>query len=125
MTKLSWFYISYATETTFLGAAVVQASDPIGAGLRAHELGIDPGGQAVAIEIGAEPRFPVEMRDVLLTKAQLSAYDEAQGDGPIRSLGEIANDSSDSCTRVARAMLGQEWLADGFEVLSVDDKELN
>jgi hypothetical protein len=45
------FYISFATETNFLGATVVEADSSTCAMIRASMLNLNPGGQAAIIAI--------------------------------------------------------------------------
>ncbi len=47
-----WWWISFATTSAFLGAAIVRAADARGALLTAHRLKINPGGSA---DVGALP----------------------------------------------------------------------
>jgi len=69
-----WFYISFAGPK-FLGAVFVEAQGPATVTRRTHELGINPGGEALTIELTEENALPPpEMRNRLLSKAELEAW---------------------------------------------------
>jgi hypothetical protein len=78
---MTWFYLSFASETGFLGACVVEAEDALNAVQVATACGINPGGEAMILPTpgnvpGPDPTY------TLLTREQL-------GDGA--TLGELAD----------------------------------
>jgi hypothetical protein len=77
---MRWWYLSFADDV-FLGAAVVEARGMTGAVMRAHALGINPGGQVAFCEVppGCEDNLP---HDRLLSKAEL---------GPAVRLGDFTD----------------------------------
>jgi hypothetical protein len=79
------FYISFAGEGGFRGACVVEAYGPVTATRVASALGINPGGQALVLEVpaGRENLLP---RDRLLSREDL----EERGGGI--SAGELMGD---------------------------------
>ena len=56
-----WFYLSFATDFEFLGAAVVRAQGFLTAVQRASDLGISPGGDVVCQGPIPKPKFPLSM----------------------------------------------------------------
>jgi hypothetical protein len=68
-----WFYLSFATPTEFLGAAIVQGHGLYTARLRATELGIHPGGETMCVKLSADDvqRTPADTRDRLLREADI------------------------------------------------------
>jgi len=82
------FYISYVDEDflggVFVGGVFVEGHGPITANMRAQQLGINPGGEALIVRIpDGTPLPPPEMRDRLLTREELAAFDaSAGGTGP-------------------------------------------
>lgn len=50
---MSFFYLSFATDEAFLGATVVVSDTPVGAVKRTHELGLNPGGEVMILELDA------------------------------------------------------------------------
>lgn len=65
------WYLSFANETGFLGGCFVEAKGASTATHRAHQLGINPGGEVLARESDPE-KVPVDVRNRLLTKDQLT-----------------------------------------------------
>jgi hypothetical protein len=79
-----WFYLSFATDYEFLGAAVVRAQGFLTAVQRASGLGINPGGDVVCQ--GPIPRkdlhrVPDDLRNRLLTEAEVRKHLEGTGVG--------------------------------------------
>jgi len=74
---LGWWYLSFA-EDVFLGGCIVEAHGIITAIKRAHQLGIDPGGEVRSQKLDLE-RLPAEgYRNRLLTMAEVDlAYEES------------------------------------------------
>jgi len=75
---LCWWYLSFA-DKEFRGVVVVEAHGIVSAVMRTHELGINPGGEALGMALppGEEPA--PEFRDKLLSKLELK-----------RAFGELA-----------------------------------
>lgn len=77
-----WFYISFSGEHDFNGGCVVQAPDAIAAVARTHALGINPGGEALIVEIGDAEIFEDQDRNRLLSKRELiERFDGVRTDG--------------------------------------------
>lgn len=72
------WYLSFATKDEFLGAAVVQADDIVGAHLAVTLLGINPGGEVllVAVPDGKADALPDEFRNVLLSRSDVETMDK-------------------------------------------------
>ena len=71
---ISWWWISFTDTTGFLGAAIVQGHTVGSALTRAHELGVNPGGEAVLAQIGPDlTGTPVRPKhtDRLLSREQI------------------------------------------------------
>ena len=68
-----WMYISFCDEK-FLGAVIIQAPGIATAILRCHQLGINPGGQALAVSLDPDLLPPPEARERLLTKEEVIRY---------------------------------------------------
>lgn len=69
---MSWWYVSFA-RGGWLGAAYVEADDPLGACRAALRRGCNPGGEALLIEVPEEEIREVPERDRwrLLSRADL------------------------------------------------------
>lgn len=82
---MSWYYISFSTETAFLGAAVVEVNAVVvsiqEAVRQAQRLGIDPGGTAMGYKLLEPCPCPPKWRNRLLTRADL----EAAGAAPVKA----------------------------------------
>jgi hypothetical protein len=48
---LCWIFIDFGTQDQFYGAVVVRARGVVSATLEAHRLGINPGGEALAMSM--------------------------------------------------------------------------
>ena len=71
---MALFWLSFADEDGFRGAAFVEAEDLIAAVRRAHLLGINPGGQVLGPAVPEDYdgyRVAYENRDRLIQKEQL------------------------------------------------------
>ena len=77
------FYISFATDEGFRGATVVEAMDEFDAIATTTVLGINPGGEAVIIELPQD--LPPETRaQMLCYKDRLVSKEELMADGARR-----------------------------------------
>jgi len=74
--RLGWYYLSFATEYQFLGAAVVQARGPFTAETRCRELKIHPGGHVIVNDLNWRDlkRIPEKLRNRLLSQHQVLLY---------------------------------------------------
>ena len=74
--RLMW--LSFATDTKFLGGVYVMARGFIHAIDKAHQLGINPGGQVQGHDVPDEnaARVKPEWRDRLLSKAEVTKMDK-------------------------------------------------
>jgi hypothetical protein len=77
----SWFWLSFADDGGFRGAAQVQANSFLAAVLEANRLGINPGGECCGLEITAEM---VEASGMPVNKL----LSEAEIAEPVNSSGE-------------------------------------
>jgi hypothetical protein len=79
-----WFYLSWADEKGWLGAAYIRAYGPVTARLRCSAMEINPGGQCIILRIPADMTLPpVEYRNRLLNKEEILTFDP-----DAKSLGE-------------------------------------
>jgi hypothetical protein len=104
-----WIYLSFAKpDTGFAGCVYVEAHGLITAVIRANELGINPHGQIVGVDVPDEHLIPEEYRNRLLTKeehdksgitlhslADLDAEAEAKAKD---SVGMVPNDEKPQST---------------------------
>ncbi len=60
---LGWFYLSFAEDTRFLGAAIVQARGILTAVEHCNDLGINPGGEVAC--------WPIREKDLYRISADL------------------------------------------------------
>jgi hypothetical protein len=67
---LHWVYLSFAKPEGFAGCVYVQAHGLITAIIRANELGINPHGEVIGVDVPDENLVPEEYRDRLLTKEE-------------------------------------------------------
>ncbi len=79
----SLWWLSFANGdlpagTQFLGVAIVEATQFVEAVMRAHALGINPGGEVQGTQLGPEAleRVDAKWLNRLLTKAECTAFDE-------------------------------------------------
>jgi hypothetical protein len=70
---LSWWYLSYADETGFKGAVVIQAHGPTEAVYLSRHRKLSPGGEVLILQIPDESVPPEECRNRLLAKEELVA----------------------------------------------------
>ncbi len=75
---VSRWYLSFADERGFLGAAIVQAQGITTATMRAHRLGINPGGQVAAYEVPSEVEIQPGMMDRLLNREEAESLGRVQ-----------------------------------------------
>jgi len=78
MSPKPWWYISFASESGFLGAVQVQAETQERAIIQSHKLRINPGGEAMVCgplpgEIVRAGGLPVNS---LITREQIEAVDK-------------------------------------------------
>lgn len=87
------FWLSFADDDAggFLGVVITEAHGPATAAGKCWGLGINPGGQMMAIEIPPDysPQPPIEYRDRLLSKEQIAEFC-----GDAKSLGELEAEES-------------------------------
>jgi hypothetical protein len=73
-TPEKWLYVSFATETEFCGAVVIQAHGLTDALMKINALGINPHGEVLAFPIPDDGSFQMpeeKFRNVLLSKKQV------------------------------------------------------
>ena len=66
-----WWYLSFATQTDFLGGVIVQGGSVIEATKEAWRLGINPGGEVLGVEVPPEFPLPPDMTNRLLAKDEV------------------------------------------------------
>lgn len=81
---MQWFYLSFAGEEGFRGAAIVEARGIAGAVSRCNVLQINPHGEVMGVPIGDAAKVPPDARDRLLSKAELE-----QMWGDLKTLKEL------------------------------------
>ena len=62
---MTFWYLSFATETEFLGATIVEADDAKGAFAEATDRGLNPGGQVAMFEVTPGSENRAEARGLL------------------------------------------------------------
>lgn len=70
---MRWFYLSFAGDEGFRGACIIEARGILGAVSRCNVLGINPGGEVMAIPVPEDQvkDIPEGATDVLLSKDRL------------------------------------------------------
>lgn len=86
---MAWFYLSFATDTTFLGACVIKASDVLGAVEKATRLELNPGGEIMILPVDGPGPFPPHQ---LMSKAEMQKCDPGGG----KSLRELRAEGVDT-----------------------------
>lgn len=86
------FWLSFADGNLpkgaqFLGVVIVDAPDFLGAVMRTHALGINPGGEVVGVPVPPGGRLPSDCKDRLLTRAEAEAADARYIPAPITDDG--------------------------------------
>ena len=79
------FYFSFVINGKFAGATVVQGDNIASALSRSHELGLNPGGEVLSLEI---PPDKLERPDVKMCIGRLASKEELQALGAKR-LGDM------------------------------------
>jgi hypothetical protein len=77
---LGWWWLSFVDAgkpdgQRFLGVAIVEGHGVASAATRAHELGVNPGGEVRGLELTGDGIPPLDMRNRLLAKAELEEAD--------------------------------------------------
>lgn len=78
--KITHWYISFATDTAFLGGTIVEAHDPEDAMAVATKLRLNPGGQAAILPVApAAMGHPVTaaLMNKLLSSEEINKFDTA------------------------------------------------
>jgi hypothetical protein len=78
-----WWYISFADDDGFLGGVVIKGKGFTSAIMASHRLGINPGGEAMGIEIPPDHEPPESAVGRLLSRAEVESFF-----GPGTTLGE-------------------------------------
>lgn len=84
---LQWFYLSFADDSGFRGAVIVEARGITSALLRCNVLGVNPHGQVMGLAIGEWPsHLSTEIRERVLSKDELNSIFP-----DMKTLGELEN----------------------------------
>lgn len=75
---MSWYYLSFVKDDAFAGACIVEASHAWTAPQEAWDRNINPGGDVMVVDLGADPG-PLP-RNRLLSRAEI---------GPGKTVGEL------------------------------------
>lgn len=75
------FYISFATDTKFLGATVLESTDEASVIAEATKHGLNPGGQAAILEL---PYAALEAPDIRMLQGKLFNKEEMLINGAVR-----------------------------------------
>jgi len=81
MDKLTLFYLSFATNNECLGATVVEARNPTHALMLTHAKGINPGGEAMILEV-PDDRIESDVTKACLNK--LLSFEQLQAYGAVK-----------------------------------------
>jgi hypothetical protein len=90
---MSLYWLSFARDIGFIGAAIVQADSMRDAHAEATRLGCNPGGQIAGVHILADiaPRIPREYIGRLMSREECEKLDGMMGgDGPANR-GDVAD----------------------------------
>jgi len=68
---LRWFYLSFAVDDRFYGAAIVEAPGEAHAIQRTHQLGINPGGEVAIFAVPDGAPLPEAAKNRLLSKSDI------------------------------------------------------
>ena len=82
------FYISFATDTEFLGATVLESYDEINVLIEATKHGLNPGGQAAILEL---PYEALQADDIRCLQGRLASKEEMFANGAQRH-GDLNED---------------------------------
>lgn len=99
MEQAHFWYISFADEHSFRGAVVVHARGIEDAVARAWALGINPGGEALGLQLPHSVGVPADAINRLLSKGDIDRLI-----GPGKTIGEYAEGDDAEAAR-ARAIL--------------------
>lgn len=97
------YWLSFASETAFLGVAIVEAPNLAGAVDEAMRRGLNPGGQALAVEVPAEHVEQARpYRNRLITdQRELARFgargDAAENDRLVRERPDVAAVICEKC----------------------------
>jgi len=75
--KTYWLSFAADQEDGFLGVAVVDADDFIGAVVTAHAKGINPGGEVLGFDLPDTASIPEHFKNRLLSREDADAANEA------------------------------------------------
>jgi hypothetical protein len=84
-----WWYLSFADASGFRGAVVVQSRGKLGALTRTHELGINPGGEVLSIDLPEDVTVPAQAANRLLSREEVERIF-----GESKTLGEYSDDET-------------------------------
>ncbi len=70
MNEVSWWWLSFATETEFLGGVFLQAKGMVDAVAKSHRLGLNPGGSVMTVSVPDGKTPPEHLINRLLTKEE-------------------------------------------------------
>jgi hypothetical protein len=91
------FYISFATDTEFLGATVLESHDELSVLAEATKHNLNPGGQAAILEL---PYEALLAPDVKIMQGRLVSKEEMLANGAVRH-GDMSDDMQTKFENVA------------------------
>lgn len=79
--EVAWQYLSFANDDGFLGGCYLKApgGTPLWAVMKAHALGINPGGEVMHVEVPHDVEIPAEFAERLLIREELEGFDVVMG----------------------------------------------
>ena len=98
------WYMSFASDAGFLGAVMVMANNAVHAAERAWELGINPGGEVMALPVPDGVEVPPEFRDRLLSREDIGRLDGK----PPKSLNDIGGIDPELIEQIADSFCKHE-----------------
>jgi hypothetical protein len=85
------YYLSFASDTAFLGCVFVEGRELVDAVRAAHRLGINPGGEVLGAPVPEDMMPPTSYRRRLLTEPELEEVDRVVGgSGLVRGVSSDA-----------------------------------
>jgi hypothetical protein len=105
-------YLSFADQSLFLGACVVESPDFIGAVLRTHELGINPGGQVLGFALPEDLRAndPGAYDWLMQNLDRLISREEFEANGGGMRLGDMTPEEKEALLYEGDVAVAPQWM---------------